>query len=120
MSASHRQIVSEAQRPAPESEAVRAFFDTDAYLAGNAAIAGRAILVQRLVGPTSNARILDLGCGDGSLSLPFLGRGNTVTLVDFSSRMLDRARRSVPHRYRDDVTYVHGDILGLTADAGFD
>jgi 2-polyprenyl-3-methyl-5-hydroxy-6-metoxy-1,4-benzoquinol methylase len=94
----------------PEAERVRAFFETDSYLAGNAGIAVRAQLVERLLGPCSNAGILDLGCGDGSLSLPFLECGNALTLVDFSESMLDRARSATPAPHRDRAQFVQSDI----------
>ena len=36
-------------------------------------------------------RILDIGCGDGSISLPLLTNENRLTLLDMSEGMLARA-----------------------------
>jgi SAM-dependent methyltransferase len=40
-------------------------------------------------------RLLDVGCGTGSAIPPMLARGFTVTGVDISERMLDRAREKL-------------------------
>ena len=40
--------------------------------------------------------ILDIGCGDGSLSLPLLDDRSRLTLLDFSEGMLERARQNIP------------------------
>ena len=45
------------------------------------------------VGP--GMRVLDLGCGQGDLTLTLLGRGAVVTGLDLSPGMLDVARRRV-------------------------
>ncbi len=41
-------------------------------------------------------RVLDIGCGDGSISLPLLIARNHITLLDFSSSMTSLARSKVP------------------------
>ena len=99
---------------------MRAFFETDAYLSGNAAIVGRARLVQRMLAPLAQSRVVDLGCGDGSLSLPLLGDGNVLTLVDFSSSMLDRARLATPDHCWDQVEFVQSDIAAFRPDDPYD
>jgi SAM-dependent methyltransferase len=99
---------------------VRAFFETSSYLDRNAGIAARTRLVQRMLGPISNSRILDLGCGDGSLSLPFLESGNSLTLVDFSTLMIDRARSSIPLACLDRVELVQRDISDFRPDQEYD
>ena len=99
---------------------VRDFFETDAYLLGNAGIAARARLVQRMLGPMSNSRILDIGCGDGSLSLPFLKSGNLLTLVDFSTLMIERTRLSIPTACSDRVDLVQSDISDFEPDQDYD
>ena len=52
--------------------------------------AWRALLVSLL--PRPPARVVDLGCGTGSLSLLLAGEGYAVTGVDFSHAMVRRAR----------------------------
>lgn len=48
-------------------------------------------LLSRLAGPAPQ-RVLDVGCGTGFLSLRFAELGHTVTGIDLSPRMIDRAR----------------------------
>lgn len=104
--------------PGPDPAAVRAFFDTGAYLHHNPLIPVRAALVRALLPNVAGGRILDLGCGDGSLSLPFATEGNHVTLVDFSSKMLDRARTLTPPG--TSVEFVQGDLLECPLGSDYD
>lgn len=71
---------------------VRAFFDTRSYLECNAIIPVRALIVAEMLAQVGDSHVLDLGCGDGSISRPLLARGNRLTLVDFSPSMLESAR----------------------------
>ena len=61
-------------------------------------------------------RVLDAACGTGDLALAGLAAGGELTGVDFSERMLERARRK-----SDVIEWVRGDVLALPfADAAFD
>jgi len=61
-------------------------------------------------------RVLDACCGTGDLALAARAEGASVTGVDFSARMLERARRKA-----HDITWVLGDMLELPfEDATFD
>jgi demethylmenaquinone methyltransferase/2-methoxy-6-polyprenyl-1,4-benzoquinol methylase len=62
-------------------------------------------------------RVLDAACGTGDLALAARGAGaSEVVGVDFSPRMLERARRKSPA-----IEWVQGDILDLPFDdASFD
>jgi demethylmenaquinone methyltransferase/2-methoxy-6-polyprenyl-1,4-benzoquinol methylase len=62
-------------------------------------------------------RVLDAACGTGDLALAAAGAGaSEVVGVDFSPRMLERARRKAPA-----IEWVQGDILELPfADGSFD
>jgi demethylmenaquinone methyltransferase/2-methoxy-6-polyprenyl-1,4-benzoquinol methylase len=62
------------------------------------------------------ARVLDVGCGTGDLALAALAEGGRVTGVDFSERMLERAREK-----SGEIEWVPGDALALPfADGSFD
>ena len=61
-------------------------------------------------------RVLDACCGTGDLALACTRAGGRVTGLDFSERMLDRARRK-----SREVKWVRGDLLELPfGDAAFD
>ena len=47
--------------------------------------------------PDPPARVADLGCGTGTLSLLLAEEGHTVTGVDFSPAMVERARAKAGH-----------------------
>jgi 2-polyprenyl-3-methyl-5-hydroxy-6-metoxy-1,4-benzoquinol methylase len=57
-------------------------------------------------------RVIDIGCGDGSLSLPLLPRCNRLTLLDISSQMLGLARQKIPADRLNDISVINGSFLG--------
>jgi demethylmenaquinone methyltransferase/2-methoxy-6-polyprenyl-1,4-benzoquinol methylase len=60
--------------------------------------------------------VLDACCGTGDLAIACARAGGRVTGLDFSDRMLERARRKAP-----ELEWVRGDLLALPFDdASFD
>src|SRR6266567_1658740 len=60
--------------------------------------------------------VLDACCGTGDLAIACARAGGQVTGLDFSERMLERARQKAP-----ELAWVSGDLLSLPfADATFD
>ena len=57
--------------------------------------------------------VLDACCGTGDLAVACARAGGRVTGVDFSERMLERARRKAP-----ELEWVRGDVLELPFDDG--
>jgi demethylmenaquinone methyltransferase/2-methoxy-6-polyprenyl-1,4-benzoquinol methylase len=106
----------ETGRLAPE--AVRTMFDRVApvYDAMNVVMTAgldggwRAETARAAVRPGD--RVLDVCCGTGDLALAALDAGGRVTAVDFSGRMLERARRKSA-----EVEWVRADALTLPFDA---
>jgi demethylmenaquinone methyltransferase/2-methoxy-6-polyprenyl-1,4-benzoquinol methylase len=110
----------ESGRLAPE--AVRSMFDriSPVYDAMNRTMTmgldqrWRRATVAAVVQPGD--RVLDACCGTGDLAVAALGAGATVTGIDFSERMLERARRK-----SDEIEWVQGDAVKLPfEDASFD
>jgi demethylmenaquinone methyltransferase/2-methoxy-6-polyprenyl-1,4-benzoquinol methylase len=58
-------------------------------------------------------RVLDACCGTGDLALAAVRAGGRVTGLDFSERMLERARQKSA-----EVEWVHGDALALPFEDG--
>jgi demethylmenaquinone methyltransferase/2-methoxy-6-polyprenyl-1,4-benzoquinol methylase len=104
------------------AESVRAMFDRIApvYDAMNRTMTAgldrrwRRITAQSVVRPGDV--VLDACCGTGDLAIADAAAGGRVTGLDFSERMLERARRKAP-----ELEWVSGDMLALPfADASFD
>jgi len=103
-------------------DGVRAMFDRIApvYDAMNRAITlgldgrWRRLAAASVVQPGD--RVLDAACGTGDLAIAAREEGGQVTGLDFSGRMLERARRK-----SDAIEWVQGDVLALPFDdASFD
>jgi demethylmenaquinone methyltransferase / 2-methoxy-6-polyprenyl-1,4-benzoquinol methylase len=74
----------------------------------------RRLAVEAVVAPGD--RVLDACCGTGDLALAAQTAGGTVTGLDFSEAMLDRARRK-----SSEIEWVQGDLLRLPfGDGSFD
>ena len=58
-------------------------------------------------------RVLDACCSTGDLAIAGLREGGRVTGLDFSERMLERARRKAP-----EIEWVRGDALALPFEDG--
>jgi demethylmenaquinone methyltransferase/2-methoxy-6-polyprenyl-1,4-benzoquinol methylase len=71
----------------------------------------RRLAAQAVVRPGD--LVLDACCGTGDLALAAEREGGVVTGLDFSARMLERARRN-----STSVEWVHGDMLDLPFAAG--
>lgn len=66
-----------------------------------------------------DAAILDLGCGQGRLSIELARRGYRVTGVDASKELLEVARRRTAEAHQK-VTYLETDMRDLDFTATFD
>ena len=60
-----------------------------------------------------NARVVELGCGNGTRETHELATRTRLTGVDLSEEQLRRARERVP-----DAEFVHGDLTAIEFDTG--
>lgn len=74
-------------------------------------------VILRLSGGVSELRVLELGCGTGTLSAELARRGAVVTAIDFSDGMLRLARE----RHGEmGITFIQADVLSLDLSQRFD
>lgn len=77
--------------------------------------AGRDRMRETLLGwlppDLDGARLLDAGCGTGSLAIAAAARGARVTAVDVSPTLLEVARERTPKHLRPAIDYQAGDML---------
>jgi SAM-dependent methyltransferase len=66
---------------------------------------------------SSDSLVLELGCGTGRVSIPLADTARTVTAVDLSDTMLDRARKK---DHQKKVSFVRGDICSIKFQERFD
>lgn len=64
--------------------------------------------------------MLDLGCGDGSVSRQFLPDLSQLTLLDLSFEMLAMARAHLPSFYRKKVHLINADFQERTLNQQYD
>lgn len=98
----------------------REFTDVEQYRLRNADLAIRPAVLRRLLGNCRGESILDLGCGDGSLTLPFCHEAKRVVLLDRSHTMLAAAQAAVPQACTAQVDVVRADYSDYSPYAPFD
>ena len=76
----------------------------------------RASLVATGAQLRSGMRALEIGCGTGLFTSKFAATGASITAVDLSSELIERARASAP----PNVTFLHKDFEDCEVDGPFD
>jgi 2-polyprenyl-3-methyl-5-hydroxy-6-metoxy-1,4-benzoquinol methylase len=71
----------------------------------------RAETIESLLTGRKISSILDIGCGDGSISLPLLSSERHLTLLDVSPNMLSLAQARVPESLIANVNLMDEDFL---------
>jgi ubiquinone/menaquinone biosynthesis C-methylase UbiE len=74
------------------------------------------------IGVTPTARVLDLGCGDGTTALPLARTGADVTGIDIAANLVEAGNRRAAEAGLDNVRFEVGDATDLqgVADNSFD
>jgi 2-polyprenyl-3-methyl-5-hydroxy-6-metoxy-1,4-benzoquinol methylase len=78
----------------------------------------RAETVQYFLRNRDFTRILDVGCGDGSASIPLLAAQKSLTLLDLSQNMLAIAQSKVPPGLSKNVQAINQDFLNANLQPG--
>jgi 2-polyprenyl-3-methyl-5-hydroxy-6-metoxy-1,4-benzoquinol methylase len=96
-------------------EAVRTVFEEPEWYFSRRAydIRIRTETVRQMASLGDGARVLDIGCGDGSVSLPLLTSKTRVTMLDLSSSMLSLARSKVPPELLGNVEIINDDFANV-------
>lgn len=99
-----------------KTEQVKSIFeDPDRYLKGRQLdIRLRIDAVQEFTKNAAFDNVLDIGCGDGSISLPLLPRCKRLTLLDIATNMLAFARKKIPCERASDVEIISNSLLRAT------
>lgn len=87
------------------------FAQPEGYLRSDFNIRIRAEVVEGFVGDKVFKSILDIGCGNGAISLPLLREYNRLTLLDLSSNMLSIARSHIPAEHASRVETINEDFM---------
>lgn len=103
---------------ASSSELLREFWDTHRSYSSNTLAWPHALFLGMLRPALRGKRVLELGCGTGTLSAQLAEAAASVTAVDFSEAMLNSARARLAHQRN--LKFVSGDILELDLDERFD
>ncbi|MEP7165227.1 MAG: methyltransferase domain-containing protein [Ferruginibacter sp.] len=94
----------------PRIEKVKDYFnETDNYLKDNLEITLRSKLIKENLPEPKAKTIIDIGCGNGDLTLPFI-KDNKITFVDLSDKMLDIVRSKVPVGYSQNAEFLNVDL----------
>ncbi len=103
-----------------KTKAVADFFDQNTYLKNTFNIKLRKRIIQELIKTSPLPKnVLDIGCGDGSLSA-FLAGKSDLTLIDISDKMLELVRERLTRNTKTGITILKGDILELELNQKFD
>lgn len=103
-----------------ENDVYKFFNEPKNYLHRSFGVQVRADIIKELLPEIRGNNILDAGCGDGGVSLQFLGR-NRIVFLDMSEKMLDLVRQRIDSE--DGIfnyKLVQGSLSDFNDSEGFD
>ena len=90
------------------------------YLEKKFGIQLRALVVKNLLGEIKNSDILDVGCGDGSISLQFADLSNYITLIDTSLKMIEVAKKNSAEEFKNQIKFINTDFDSFSSGSQYD
>ncbi|MBL4623906.1 MAG: methyltransferase domain-containing protein, partial [Flavobacteriales bacterium] len=90
-----------------EQKAKYFFNNTPNYLTTEYGIRIRKETIDSVLSSTHFDSALDIGCGDGSISINQVENFNSLTLLDISENMLKIAERKTPDKFKPKVSYIN-------------
>jgi cyclopropane fatty-acyl-phospholipid synthase-like methyltransferase len=104
-----------------ERDSVEHYFaDPDKYVRNNPYVELRSRAVKRMLPVMAHKTVLDLGCGDGRVSLPLIGPTDQLLLVDSSQGMLAAAAANIRPELSGRVRIQRADVGAFQPPGTFD
>jgi cyclopropane fatty-acyl-phospholipid synthase-like methyltransferase len=104
-----------------ERERVEQYFaDPAKYIRNNPYVELRSRAVRQMLPSLTRKTVLDLGCGDGRVSIPLLGPTDELLLVDSSRGMLAAAAANIPPEATGRVKIQCTDVAAFEPPGSFD
>lgn len=100
---------------------VKNFFnnESNSFFIGNEDSILRCFVLSELLKDLEAKTILDVGCGNGELSLQFIEK-NKVDFLDVAPKMLSAVRQRIPASQMDNATFREGDFLEIRFSKRYD
>jgi 2-polyprenyl-3-methyl-5-hydroxy-6-metoxy-1,4-benzoquinol methylase len=103
-----------------KKQLVEGYFNkTDGYLNDNLVIGLRSKLIVNSLPKIENKDILDIGCGNGEITLTYI-KNNKITFLDLSCNMLDLVRSRILNEYYNNAEFVNAEFGAYAYDKKFD
>lgn len=100
-------------KPIKENK-VREFFEQpEVYLTYDYNLSLRRETVKTFIGDERFPEVLDMPCGTGDLTLPFLDQFGNLMMMDISENMIAHAAKNVPPDQIDKVKLVHSSFYNF-------
>jgi ubiquinone/menaquinone biosynthesis C-methylase UbiE len=98
---------------------VRSFFEKSVYLKNNVNIELRKDIVADFVGNIEGLRILDIGCGNGMVSMQLIAK-NYVSFIDFAENMIEATANNIPDEHKKNAEIIHAELMKYKFQKKFD
>lgn len=118
--AQEREVKSTGYQGSSKIEKVRNYFgESRNYLdIRRYVIEIRKETVQEFIGNRKFDKILDIGCGDGSITVPLLSTHTRLTFLDISASMLAKAISRVPPELSSNAETINEDVMSAPLEPG--